>query len=93
MKKITMAVGACIVLALTAFGGVAIADNIRKEKLPRSPLYYEITNDGGDYGNYIELYDIPIPNSSRKVFCIVYSDKIGDGGGAGISCDWPGFHG
>lgn len=58
-----------------------------KRQLVRNGPYYEITGDGDDYGNYFETYRVPTPNGD--VFCIVYSDKIGDsGGGAGLSCDW-----
>lgn len=59
----------------------------RKEKLPRDDVYYEINNDGDDHGNYIETYHVP-NGRGGKVYCVVYSDKIGVGGGAGISCDW-----
>jgi hypothetical protein len=71
-------------LAQVAWGAPFAA---RKEKLPRDDVYYEIVNDKDDFGNYIETYRIP-NGRGGKVYCIVYSDKIGDGGGAGISCDW-----
>lgn len=60
----------------------------RKEKLPRGDVYYEITNDDGDHGNFIEIYRVP-NGRGGKVYCVVYSDQIQEsGGGAGISCDW-----
>jgi hypothetical protein len=60
----------------------------RKEKLPRLDPLYEIVNDNGDHGNYIEFYRVPLPDG-RSVFCVVYSDQIQkSGGGAGMSCDW-----
>lgn len=77
-----------VLLVPIAYGAIA-AD---KQKLPRDNVYYEINNDGGDYGNYIETYHVPVPGANVRVFCVVYSDKIGDGGGAGLSCDWQGLH-
>jgi hypothetical protein len=75
---------ACVVVA-TARAGVMGA---HKEKLPRDDTYYEIVNDNDDHGNYIETYHLP-NGRGGKVYCIVYSDKIGkSGGGAGIDCDW-----
>jgi len=59
----------------------------QKKKLNRDDVYYEIQNDAGDHGNYIETYHLP-DGHGGTVYCIVYSDKIGDGGGAGLSCDW-----
>ena len=58
-----------------------------KQKLPRDEIFYEINNDGGDHGNYIETFHVP-NGRGGKVYCVVYSDQIGDGGGAGMSCDW-----
>lgn len=58
-----------------------------KQKLPRDEVYYEINNDNGDHGNYIETYRVP-NGRGGKVYCVVYSDKMEGGGGAGISCDW-----
>jgi len=59
-----------------------------KRTLPRDDIYYEINNDGDDHGNYIETYRIPSPRGT--VFCVVYSDQMEGGGGAGIDCDWQG---
>jgi hypothetical protein len=88
-KLFFVAVAALFVLGFVI---VAVADSAilgaRKEKLPRDAVYYEITNDQGDHGNFIETYHVP-DGQGGKVYCIVYSDKIGsNGGGAGISCDW-----
>lgn len=83
---------AIAVFALVFAAGAFAVSAATKEKLPRDNVYYEINNDGGDYGNYIETYHVPVPNANGRVFCVVYSDKIGDGGGAGLSCDWQGFH-
>lgn len=58
-----------------------------KKKLPRDEVYYEITNDDDDHGNYIETYRVP-NGRGGKVYCVVYSDQMEGGGGAGISCDW-----
>lgn len=82
MKAFWLAVAFILVVGVcTAYAAV------RKEKLPRDDVYYEINNDKGDHGNFIETYHIP-NGRGGKVYCIVYSDQIGDGGGAGISCDW-----
>jgi hypothetical protein len=79
-----------IVLLLFIFTSIAKGTGlIDRQKLPRLDRYYEITNDGEDHGNFIEQYRIPLPDG-RRVFCLVYSDQISDGGGAGISCDWEG---
>lgn len=87
--KIAFAVAAAIFVL--GFIAVAVADagilDWRKEKLPRDRIYYEITNDDDDHGNYIETYHVP-NGRGGKVYCIVYSDQMKGGGGAGISCDW-----
>lgn len=70
---------------LTIFVGKAYAWT--KERMPRDEVYYEINNDNGDHGNFIETYHVP-NGRGGKVYCVVYSDQIADGGGAGISCDW-----
>jgi|SRR5687768_372541 len=74
-------VAAALIFAIDALAAT-------KQKLPRDEVYYEINNDGGDHGNYIETYHVP-NGRGGKVYCVVYSDAIqADGGGAGISCDW-----
>lgn len=73
-----------IIIGLTA--SVAYGAS-RMLKLNRNDVYYEIVNDNGDFGNYFESYWVPL-QSGKRVYCVVYSDKIGDGGGAGMSCDW-----
>jgi hypothetical protein len=61
----------------------------QRATLVRNGPYYEITGDGDDFGNYFETYRVPTPTG--EVYCIVYSDKIGEsGGGAGLDCDWEG---
>jgi len=74
---------ACVVVA-TARAGMLDG---RKEKLDRDDVYYEIVNDNNDHGNYIETYHLP-NGRGGKVYCIVYSDQMKGGGGAGIDCDW-----
>jgi hypothetical protein len=76
-----------ILAALIAVVMVASAYAATKAKLPRDEIYYEINNDNGDHGNYIETFHVP-NGRGGKVYCIVYSDKIENGGGAGIDCDW-----
>ena len=87
--RITFVVVAAIFLL--AFIVVAVAKGApfgaRKEKLPRDDVYYEINNDNGDHGNFIETYHVP-NGRGGTVYCVVYSDQISKGGGAGISCDW-----
>jgi hypothetical protein len=80
-------IGLAIGTAFCALVIVADAYAWTKKTLPRDEIYYEINNDNGDHGNFIETYRVPDGRGGR-VYCIVYSDKIGDGGGAGISCDW-----
>lgn len=75
-----------IIAAAGVFVAVAVAA-AHKQKLARDSVYYEITNDGDDHGNFIETYHVP-NGRGGKVYCVVYSDQIGDGGGAGMSCDW-----
>lgn len=75
----------------TGAAAVSLAGHPTKKALDRDDVYYTIENDAGDFGNFIETYHVPVPGTGRSVFCIVYSDKIGDGGGAGPSCDWVGF--
>lgn len=74
---------ACVVVAVARAG---VLDG-RKEKLSRDDVYYEIVNDNNDHGNYIETYHLP-NGRGGKVYCIVYSDQMKGGGGAGIDCDW-----
>lgn len=82
---LAVAIIGIFVIVTAAKAGVLEA---RKEKLPRDDVYYEITNDKDDHGNFIETYHLP-NGRGGKVYCVVYSDKIGkSGGGAGISCDW-----
>jgi hypothetical protein len=85
------------VAALIFVAGAYAYSKVEKRSLPRDNVYYEITNDAGDYGNYIELYHIPVPgpNGDRKppLFCVVYSDQIGkSGGGAGEVCNFDAFN-
>ncbi len=37
-----------------------------------------------------ELYHVPVDGKALR--CVVYSDKIGDGGGAGMSCNWDAWN-
>ena len=76
-----------LIITNVAFGSTAHQQGAHKQKLNRDDIYYEIVNDGDDHGNYIETYHVP-NGRGGKVYCVVYSDKIGDGGGAGIDCDW-----
>jgi hypothetical protein len=82
---------ALAVIFVLGFIIVAVAragvQGAHKQKLNRDDIYYEIVNDGDDHGNYVETYHVP-NDRGGKVYCVVYSDKIGDGGGAGIDCDW-----
>lgn len=88
VKILFLAIGAVLVLGLLVVTVAQAAGLATKQKLPRDEVYYEITNDGDDHGNFIETYHVP-NGRGGKVYCIVYSDKIGkSGGGAGISCDW-----
>lgn len=82
-------IGIVLLVIAGVMASAAIAANLdwRKEKLPRDRVYYEITNDDDDHGNYIETYHVP-NGRGGKVYCIVYSDQMEGGGGAGISCDW-----
>lgn len=91
-RKAVVYLIAFVVAVSVGVASAMAASFITKKELPRDDVYYEIANDGGDYGNYIELYHVPIPGSSTKLFCVVYSDKIGDGGGAGESCNWDAFN-
>lgn len=90
-KEIIMIVSAFVcVVALTIGVGYALGATMF-DKTPRFKAL-EITNDNGDHGNYIEEYYVTVPNTGgRKVFCIVYTDQMGDGGGAGMSCNWNSF--
>jgi hypothetical protein len=85
MRKRVLTLAALAVIALVATG-FALGTAIKKH-IPRDDVYYEINNDVGDHGNYIETYHVP-NGRGGTVYCVVYSDKIGDGGGAGMSCDW-----
>jgi hypothetical protein len=68
---------------VSAAFGAAMAT---KKKLPRDNIYFEITNDGGDHGNFIET--IHVPFDGRTYRCIIYSDQIqSSGGGAGMWCE------
>lgn len=91
MKWTYLVISGTLVALFLIFALVDSADGsgvARKQKLPRLDPYYEITNDGDDHGNYIELYRVPLPDG-RHVFCIVYSDQIqSSGGGAGLDCNW-----
>lgn len=88
VKWIFVILGVVILLALLIVTVAQAGLLSTKQKLPRDEVYYEIDNDNGDHGNFIETYHVP-NGRGGKVYCIVYSDKIGkSGGGAGISCDW-----
>lgn len=59
----------------------------QKRTLTRNGPYYEIVGDGDDFGNYFETYTVPTPYGD--VYCVIYTDKIGEtGGGAAGNC-WP----
>ena len=86
MKPILFAIVCGIAVVMAAVASAAVLDG-RKEKLNRDDTYYEIVNDNNDHGNYIETYHLP-NGRGGKVYCIVYSDQMKGGGGAGIDCDW-----
>lgn len=86
------------VMAAYALGG-GFTDQPQKRQFPRDGIYYEITNDVNDHGNYWETYHVPVVTRdlngreiTRTVYCVVYSDQIGNGGGAGPSCNWDAFN-
>lgn len=89
-----------VVIFVLAFAIRAIASG-HKAHIDRDNTYYQIENDNGDYGNYWETYELPVRYTYDKpihgtgvatVFCAVYSDKIGKGGGAAGNCDFEGFY-
>jgi hypothetical protein len=94
-RKVTSLVAAAVLAAALVFTavGYAVGVGAHKEKLPRMDVYYDITNDADDEGNFILQFKVPYQGDrSRTVYCLAYKDHSKDAGGVSLSCDWVGFH-
>ena|ERR1041385_5902159 len=96
--KVKIALAICLLPLILA--GVGIASG-HQSYLNRDNVFYQIENDNGDHGNFWETYQLPVKYDYNKpvkgsrtatVFCVIYSDKIGSGGGAAGNCDFEGFY-
>lgn len=84
------AVGTVLLLPKDARTASTIIES-RKEKLPRDEVYYDITNDAGDQGNFAFSFHYPDPDHpGKKILCIVYKDHSKQGVSGGESCDFGG---